>query len=74
MEANGVKETLCTNCMHRQVCTYKEQFLSVQEAVDNLTVEIGDDSVNVQNVSWLKPIKLDCRHYQYKHTLATRDA
>lgn len=30
------KETLCTNCMHRDVCMYREDFLETNNKVDNL--------------------------------------
>lgn len=26
----GVKETLCTRCAHREVCTYKQDYLDIQ--------------------------------------------
>ena len=35
MEA-GTKETLCTNCIHRDVCMYKEDFLETTNKVDNI--------------------------------------
>lgn len=26
----GTKETLCTRCAHREVCTYKQDYLDIQ--------------------------------------------
>lgn len=37
----GVKETLCTSCGHRQVCSLTDTFLKVQEAVDSISVGTG---------------------------------
>lgn len=34
----GTKETLCTRCAHREVCTYKQDYLDILKAVDNATV------------------------------------
>lgn len=34
----GVKETLCTRCAHREVCTYKQDFLDIIKAVENAAV------------------------------------
>lgn len=31
-----VKETLCTNCAHRDVCVYKDDFLEIDNKVDNI--------------------------------------
>ena len=31
-----VKETLCTNCIHRDVCMYREDFLETNNKVDNI--------------------------------------
>lgn len=30
--ANSVKEISCTHCIHRQVCTYKDDFHAVNKA------------------------------------------
>lgn len=31
-----VKETLCTNCIHRDVCVYKDGFLEMNKKVENI--------------------------------------
>ena len=31
-----VKETLCTNCAHCDVCVYKDDFLEIDNKVDNI--------------------------------------
>lgn len=63
--SDGVKETLCTRCIHRQVCLIKERYLGFQKKVDNLyemfkseeTIELFHDT------SFIKPIELNCRYY-----------
>lgn len=34
----GVKETLCTRCAHRDVCAHKQDYLDILKAVENATV------------------------------------
>lgn len=34
MSDYGVKETQCTRCSHREVCSLKEEFLAAQAAID----------------------------------------
>ena len=40
-----VRESRCANCEHRKVCSFKEQFLNAQKAVDEVTVHTGDKSI-----------------------------
>lgn len=66
MDAHGM-ETQCTRCNHLQVCSYKEQFLAAQKAVDNVTVITGNRSfVNLRDISWIQPIKLECSYFSGK--------
>lgn len=65
----GCKETLCTNCSHREVCSFKDQFLEAQKAVDNIEVSRPSAEINsislirLSNISWIKPVELVCKHY-----------
>ena len=34
----GVKETQCTRCGHREVCSLKTEFLKAQKAIDEVYV------------------------------------
>lgn len=36
--SEGVKETLCTRCAHREVCIYKQDFLDIIKAVENASI------------------------------------
>lgn len=38
MSNYGVKETQCTHCGHREVCSLKAEFLEAQKAVDEVYV------------------------------------
>lgn len=35
MVNHGVKETLCTRCIHRKVCKYSQDYLAVLKVVEN---------------------------------------
>lgn len=64
---NGVKETLCTRCYHRNVCKYAEQFLAVQKKLDEVEFAIsGTDEVRfakLRDIPWLKA-DLKCQYYR----------
>lgn len=36
-----VKETLCTRCIHRPVCAYKEDFRKIVETTDKMQADIN---------------------------------
>ena len=38
MSDYGVKETQCTRCEHREVCSLKTEFLEAQKAIDEVYV------------------------------------
>lgn len=38
MSDYGVKETQCTRCGHREVCSLKTEFLEAQKAIDEVYV------------------------------------
>jgi hypothetical protein len=60
----GVKETQCTNCDHLQVCSFKEQFLAAQEAVDKVSVRVGEQARrNLHDFNWIKPVSLECTYF-----------
>lgn len=63
----GAKETLCTNCDHREVCSLTKEFLAAQQAVDNLTVSLGDRTMkDLRDFSWIKAVSLECVHFTEK--------
>ena len=39
------EETLCTNCIHRHVCKYKQDYLEVTKAVLESTVNKNMESM-----------------------------
>ena len=60
----GVKETRCANCEHRKVCSFKEQFLNAQKAVDEIAVHTGDKSIKyLRDFDWIKRVELECVHF-----------
>ena len=65
------KETMCTTCIHQDVCSLKEKFLDAQKAVDGLVVydKLPDGKlgqVKLRDIGFIKPVELACIHYIYK--------
>lgn len=63
------KEISCNTCAHQEVCVYKDKFKAVREAVDELTVNLGDNRmIKLSDISWIKPVELKCGHFYEKIT------
>lgn len=65
------KETMCTTCVHQDICSVKEKFLDAQKAVDGLVVydKLPDGKlgqVKLRDIGFIKPVELVCIHYIYK--------
>lgn len=58
----------CSTCVHHSVCSYKEDFLDVCNAVLNANVNKREDDrkvciKNVMNYDFLDEIVIKCKHY-----------
>ena len=66
----GLRETSCTRCSHREVCSFKDEFLRALEAVNEVTVnrpakeENNVSFIKLCDIPWIKPVELICQHYQ----------
>ena len=65
------KETMCTTCVHQDICSVKEKFLDAQKAVDGLVIydKLPDGKlgqVKLRDIGFIKPVELVCIHYVYK--------
>ncbi len=58
---NAVKETLCTSCNHRDVCTYMNDYLYILDAVSNAyaTQLCRDGIVNPDGTVYIKKATTD---------------
>ena len=61
--SEGVKETLCTRCAHREVCAYKQDFLDIVKAVENASV-VRDTPKKVIYYDFISEISIGCKHHQ----------
>lgn len=68
---DGVKETLCTRCMHREVCIHKLDYLNIIKAVENARVAAvkdeatgGFSSTKVIDYDFISGISVGCRYYR----------
>lgn len=71
-----VKETLCTNCLHRSVCKYKNDYLKILEAIKNATVytEHSDGKQGmkkVTNYDFIGEIIVPCKFHSMIPTTRT---
>ena len=65
----GTKETLCTHCVHRDVCIYKQDYLDILKAVENATVtkNTPDGKITMKEVihyDFIGEISVKCKYYQ----------
>jgi hypothetical protein len=60
------RETACTNCSHREVCKFKEEFLKAQTAVNDVTVYLGENRmVKLRDIAYIPTVDLRCNYYDY---------
>lgn len=64
----GVK-TLCTLCAHKEVCTYKQDFIDIIEAIENafITRDAPDGKITskkVINYDFVSGISVGCKYYE----------
>lgn len=69
--SEGVKETLCTRCEHREVCIHKLDYLNILKAVENARVAAvkdeatgGFSSTKVIDYDFISGISVGCRYYR----------
>ena len=75
--SESCKETMCTTCIHQDVCSLKRKFLDAQKAVDGLIVydELPTGllgQVKLRDIGFIKPVELECIHYVYKGSLCIK--
>lgn len=69
MSDYGVKETQCSRCSHREVCSLKEEFLAAQKAIDEAILhrERRDDGavsmIRIRDIKYIEPVELGCQYY-----------
>lgn len=74
----GTIETLCTRCSHREVCSFKDEFLSAIKAINEVSIGLSSKDPNVgcvimlRDITWIKPVELVCTHYEKKNEVTIR--
>lgn len=64
---DGVRETICTSCVHREVCVYKQTYLEYLSACEKMHSEYRDD------ISFIGKKDPDCKFCMKKSDFAIRD-
>lgn len=54
----AVQETLCTTCIHKDICSLKTEYMSIQNSINKITIP-----------DYFKCPKLSCIHYLKTLTL-----
>lgn len=68
--SKGLKETLCTRGIHREICIYKQDYLNIIKAIENVVVEQPSiDGINgpfkkVSDFDFIGSTSIACRYYQ----------
>ena len=69
MSNYGVKETQCTRCGHREVCSLKTEFFEAQKAINDVYIRrpSEDDKkavvTRVRDIKYIEPVELRCKQY-----------
>lgn len=65
-----VIDTQCTFCSHKEVCSYKETYAKILNAMSNASVEIPCDDLEkiqfkrVADFDFINRISVNCGYYQ----------
>lgn len=73
----GSKETLCSHCIHNDVCAYKKGFLSILKTISEACVLPPNSNGNssdydykkVTDFDFINDISINCRYYQNSNTV-----
>ena len=55
--------TKCNNCIHSDVCKFKDEYLASLDHVADLKLYYYESIIQLENCPWAKPIKLECKFY-----------
>lgn len=66
---DAIKEVSCTLCAHQEVCAYKQDYIDILEAVENVAVtkDTADGKIalkKVTNYDFISGISVGCKYYQ----------
>ena len=70
MMSEGVKETLCTCCAHRDVCVYKPDYLHILKSIEDISIikEFPDGNASSKKIAsydFISEISVGCRYYRH---------
>lgn len=66
----GVRETICTSCVHREVCVYKQTYLEYLGACEKMRGDYPDDYPD--DISFIKKSDPVCNFYKKKSDVIMR--
>lgn len=78
----GLKKTLCTSCIHREVCKHKTQYLAVLDKINDLSVTAEEQSNEngaryltcpISQLEFFVEASLPCRFFLQNNYPVNRD-
>lgn len=66
------KDLLCERCTHREVCSYKKIYIEAQKSVNNVNVISDDSFIRLKDITWIRPVTLQCIHYEIDNQIIAR--
>ena len=60
---DAIKEVSCTLCAHREVCAYKQDYIDILKAVENMAIT-KDTADGVIHYDFISGISVGCKYYQ----------
>lgn len=55
----------CDTCIHKDVCSYVEDFQTYQKMVDSIHVTYKGEDLPLRNISWISTPILECMNWAY---------
>jgi hypothetical protein len=60
----AVNETQCTSCIHCEVCSHRPKFVAAHDAINDVTVHIGENRmIRLRDMNWIT-VKPQCQYYR----------
>lgn len=64
----------CRGCDHKDICKFTDDFAKIVKALSDTYITAGENKtmVKVQSITFIKPIEVDCKHFQNTNQVTIR--
>lgn len=63
MSDTYVRETICSNCMHINVCKHMNDFLAIRKVIEDATIVDKGIVKHIEDIECVSAVTITCRHY-----------